>query len=275
MKAWKLVIAIALALIAVALITTSVFAYMGGPGFHSPYGTNVNGAYGAYPGGMMGGMMDGYSYGLPAQPTQPNLATPTPAPSYPYQYGGRGCGSGRNGYVAPAYPNGTYTSPITIDSAVTIAQRYLTSLSNPDLAIDEVEEYTQNFYVLYYEKSTGNGAFEMLIDKYTGSIYPEMGPNMMWNTKYGMMSGGMMGWLRGTPSTVMSLTTDQAKAYAQQYLNASLLGTTVGDVTTFYGYYHIDMLLSGNTYGMLSVNGYTGQVWYHTWHGTFVQQVEL
>jgi hypothetical protein len=274
MKAWKLVIAITLVVIGVALITASVFAYMGEPGFYSPYGTNVNGAYGAYPGGMMGG---GMRSGYPQYPAQPNLATPTPAPSYPYQYGGRGCmGTSWNSYVAPAYPsNGTYTSPITIDTAVTIAQRYLTSLSNPDLAIDEVEEYTQNFYVLYYEKSTGNGAFEMLIDKYTGSIYPEMGPNMMWNTKYGMMSGGMMGWLRGTPSTVMSLTTDQAKAYAQQYLNASLLGTTVGDVTTFYGYYHIDVLLSGNTYGMLSVNGYTGQVWYHTWHGTFVQQVEL
>jgi hypothetical protein len=22
---------------------------------------------------------------------------------------------------------------------------------------------------------------------------------------------------------------------------------------------------------MVSVNGYSGQVWYHTWHGTFIQ----
>ena len=64
-----------------------------------------------------------------------------------------------------------------------------------------MEEYTQNFYVLFKEKSTGIGAFEMLIDKYTGSIYPEMGPNMMWNTKYGMMNGGMMGWI--SRNTVM------------------------------------------------------------------------
>ena len=27
--------------------------------------------------------------------------------------------------------------------------------------------------------------------------------------------------------------------------------------------------------GMLSVNGYTGQVWYHTWHGPFVQLKDL
>jgi len=32
--------------------------------------------------------------------------------------------------------------------------------------------------------------------------------------------------------------------------------------------------LNGNDYGMLSVNGYTGQGWFHTWHGTFIQEWE-
>jgi hypothetical protein len=262
MKAWKLVLAIALAVTGSALITASVFAYMGAPGFYSPYGTNTNSAYS---GGMMGG--NTYSFGA-----QPNFG-PQTAPSYPYQYGGRGCMGAW--YVAPAFPTIATATPITIGNAVTIAQNYVASLNNPDLAVDEVEEYTQNFYVLIYEKSTGNGAFEMLIDKYTGSIYPEPGPNMMWNTKYGMMSGGMMGLLRGTPTTAMPVTVDQAKTNAQQFLNANYLGTTVGDVDTFYGYYHVDVLLNGNTYGMLSVNGYTGQVWYHTWHGAFIQEIKL
>jgi len=268
MKAWKVIIATALAVVAVALLTASVFAYMGGTGIYSPYGTYTNSAYGAYSGGMMGGMM-GNAYGYPQYSAQSSASAP-----YNYQYRG-GCHGilGYNGYAGSAYSNNG--AAITIDTAVTIAQRYLTSLNNPDLAIDEVEEYTQNFYVLFYEKNTGNGAFEMLIDKYTGGIYPEMGPNMMWNTKYGMMSGGMMSWVRGTPTAVMPITVDQAKANAQQYLNAKLAGTTVGDATTFYGYYHIDVLLSNKTYSMLSVNGYTGQVWYHSWHGTFVQQVEL
>jgi hypothetical protein len=26
---------------------------------------------------------------------------------------------------------------------------------------------------------------------------------------------------------------------------------------------------------MLSVNGYTGQVWYHTWHGSFIQEKQV
>jgi len=66
-------------------------------------------------------------------------------------------------------PRGMYN----IDDTLNIAKNYLTSLSNPDLAIDEIMEFEQNFYVIYYEKSTRIGAFEMLIDKYTGRIYPE------------------------------------------------------------------------------------------------------
>jgi hypothetical protein len=279
MKAWKLVVAIGLAVIGVALITASVFAYMGASGVNSPYGTYANGAYGNYPNeagnGHMGGMMGGYSYGYPAQP---NSATPT-TPTYPYQYGAGGChgrnGWNGNGYAAPAYPNtGTTTTPITIETAVTITQQYLTQLNNPDLAVREIEEYTQNFYVQVYEKSTGIGAFELLIDKYTGRIYPEMGPNMMWNTKYGMHSG-MMGWFTGNPATPMTVTAEQAETNAQQWLNVNLPGTTVGEAEPFYGYYHVMVLSSGKGYGMLSVNGYTGQVWYHTWHGTFIQEVEL
>jgi len=72
----------------------------------------------------------------------------------------------------------------------------LTSLNSLDLAIGEIMEFEQNFYVIYYEKSTGIGAFEMLIDKRTGRIFPEYGPNMMWNTKYGHL--GMMRGLEPT-----------------------------------------------------------------------------
>ena len=39
----------------------------------------------------------------------------------------------------------------------------------------------------------------------------------------------------------------------------------------FYGYYTVHSLdTAGNTVGMLSVNGYTGQVWYHIWQGKFI-----
>jgi hypothetical protein len=176
----------------------------------------------------------------------------------------------------------------TIDSAVQLFQSYLTRLGNKDLALHEVEEYENNFYGTYYEKSTGIFAFQMLIWKpgspwtggmmgngmMSGVVMPEPGPNLMWNTKYGVM-GGMMGIYRQTPTSSMTVTPEQAKTIAQQYLDTSFSGTSAGDVDTFYGYYNVDVLSNGKPFGMLSVNGYNGQVWYHSWHGTYIQTVTI
>ena len=275
MKSWKIIAIITTVAMVAATLTASAYAMTYGQAFPGMHGANTPGTYGYY-GGMMGGrgMMGGYGYYPQGTvPTQPNA-------SIPY-YVGRGCGNhGFANYAA----NGTTLNPISINTAVTDAQNYLASLNNPDLAVKQVEEYSNNFYVQVTEKSTGNGAFELLVDKYTGTVAPEMGPNMMWNTKYqtatgGMMgAGGMMGGYGGntvTPTTTMPVDITQAKANAQQYLNTYYSGTTTGDVTTFYGYYTIEVLNNGNTYSMISVNGYTGQVWYHTWHGTFIQELNV
>jgi hypothetical protein len=264
MKNWKIIAALTLSVIAVALIATVALAAA-----YNPYRTMT-------PTTGFSGMMNGFNTN-----TAPSQAT-TPNQPYIYQNGGACMGVRIGNYVAPSYTTNT-TTALTLDQAGQIAQRYVTALNNPDLKVTQVEEYTSNFYVLVSEKSTGNGAFELLVDKYTGNIFPEMGPNMMWNTKYtgntgmmGIFTGlrGMMG-LQRTPSTPMTVTVDQAKTDAQQYLTANFVGTTVGDTTTFSGYYTIEVLQNGNTYGMLSVNGYTGQVWYHTWHGSFIQETTL
>jgi len=165
---------------------------------------------------------------------------------------------------------------ITMDRAVKIANDYLNALNNKNLAIDEIEEYQYNFYVIYYEKSTGMGAFEMLIDKvntgwgYAG-IRPEPGPNMMWNTKYGMMGSSLFGYTPGAST----ISADQAKAHAQGYLDTYLAGAKVGDVREFFGYFTIDIVKDGKIYGMLSINAYTGDIWYHNWHGASIQTREL
>jgi hypothetical protein len=259
MKNWKIITITILAIAAIALTTTSVFAFMGRPGYYTQYPTSTGttgttGTYTTYPsgttgyGGFFGGMMGGR--------------------------GGCGGMGARFGYGASAYTIPTVAPQLNITTAATIVQNYLTSTGNANLEVSEVEEYTLNFYAMVKEKDTGFGAFELLVDKYTGAISPEMGPNMMWNTKYGMHNG-MMGWLTGTTAGQAIVTVDGAKAYAQEYLNAYYPGTTVGDVEAFYGYYHVGVLSSGGIYGMLSVNSYTGQVWYHTWHGTFIQEIDL
>ncbi len=185
-------------------------------------------------------------------------------------------------------PQTQTTAPATMDQAKALAQEYLSSLGNSNLAIKEIMEFQNNFYVVYYEKDTGIAAFEMLIWKQTpsygmmgsgmmggrlatGVIMPEPGPNMMWNTKYSVMGQGMMGTRYQSTST-MTVTKDRALQLGQAYLDVNLEGAKVEDATQFYGYYTIDYTVNGKIAGMLSVNGYTGQVWYHSWHGNFIQE---
>ncbi len=49
------------------------------------------------------------------------------------------------------------------------------------------------------------------------------------------------------------------------------LPLAVAEPDRFYGYYTLHTLRDGEIEGMLSVNGYTGEVWYHAWHGPFIQ----
>ncbi len=277
MKNWKIITLVSIAVVVAALFTTSVFAI-----------GMMGGRYGSYGGMMGGGYGTGYGYNNPPYTTQPGATAQTPSsqyyqPVYPFMFGGGMMGRLGNGYGFGGMMSGygysapyTYNgSPLSINTASTIAQNYVSSIGNPDLVVKQVEEYSANFYVQVNEKSTGHGAFELLISKYTGSIYPEMGPNMMWNTKYGMMRGGILGGIFGTPTTTMTITAAQAQTDAQQYLNTYIPGTTTGDVTTFYGYYTIEVLNGTTPYGMLSINGYSGQVWVHTWHGTFIQELQV
>src|SRR4030043_1053967 len=164
----------------------------------------------------------------------------------------------------------------SFEQAKALANQYLIGASS-DLEIEEIMEFANNFYVRVEEKSTGTNAFELLVDRYTGRVMPEPGPNMMWNTKYGMMSGmmgGMMGTSRGTPTANMTVSAQNASRSAQEWLDLKNPGAKMEDPGTFFGYYTIDVSKDGSTYGMLSVNGYTGSVWYHTWHGKFIETVE-
>ena len=199
---------------------------------------------------------------------------------------GAGMGVGTGGMMGGNY--GTQTNPdakrLSGDQVRKAVVDYLDRYYNGQgLAIEEIMEFQNNFYAQIKEPSTGVNAFELLIDPYTGNVWPEYGPNMMWNTKYGHMAqgargmgGGMMGGASriNQPTTDMPVNAQQAVQYAQQYLDAQGTGLTAeSQPDTFYGYYTIHALKNDKVEGMLSVNGHTGQVWYHTWHGTFIGMV--
>ena len=220
---------------------------MGGSG-RGGYGNNSGrGGYGnGYGGGMMGGGMMGRGYG--------------------YGYNG--------------VPQNI--QPLTIDEAKNAAQTYLTNLNISNLEIGEVMIFDNNAYVIIEETDTKLGAFELLVDPVSKYAYPEYGPNMMWNVKYGYLNhGGMMGgrnWNSSAPANVagdMTVTKEQAVENAQAFLDANINGATAADdPIQFYGYYTLDFEKDGKIIGMLSVNGFTGGVFLHTWHGTFIEESE-
>jgi hypothetical protein len=186
--------------------------------------------------------------------------------------GGSGSGYGMmggNGMMPWSGSQGALRSGarLSLDQARTLAQEYAAA-AGADFAVAEVMEFDNNFYAVVEETSTGRGAFEILIDPYTGAVGPEPGPDMMWNDKYGHMSFGSGG------ENQLSMVEAQAKA--QEAIEAQIPGATVHeDGASFYGYYTFDFDGSdGEIAGMLSVNGDSGAAWLHTWHGDFISEWE-
>lgn len=238
-------------------------------GYAQPYtGTQPYG-YGMMGGGMMGGhMMDGYGYGD--------------------MMGGHMMG-GMMFNRGPLFN----PDPLSLTEATEAVEAYLVTLNDSNLILGEVMVFDNHAYAQVVEdalqgaeQETGIGAMEVLVDPVTKAVYPEMGPNMMWNTKYGMMSGfggyGMMGGMMGgfTPpaelSADMTVSPEEAVEIAQAYLDAYIPNNLQVDehADPFYGYYTLHINRNGETVGMLSVNGYTRQVFLHTWHGDLLDMSE-
>jgi len=267
----------------------SMYARFNGFGPSMMYGWNNNNSYGQN--NMMNGSRYNNSNGYGPGNMMGN-GNMTLAP---------GASAGVNGY------NSANATPLTIDQSKAAAEKYLADLNNSDLEVAEVMVFDNNSYVVVKEISTGLGAFELLVDPTSQVAYPEHGPNMMWNLKYSainhenMMNGEMMGgngygmmvngglmnrygnsMMSGLDSTTkvdvsatMTVTPEQAIEYAQKYLDANISGAVAAtNPVQFYGYYTLDFEKDGKVAGMLSVNGYSGQVFLHTWHGTFIEETE-
>ena len=240
-----------------------------GPGWmHGGYGPGgMMGGYG--PGGMHGGygpggMMEGYG------------------PGWGYNQGDSDEESFGNDYDCPGIGRGGMmwssnspffaTQPLSLADATTAVNNFLTNMNDENLKLAEVMVFDNHAYAEIVEKDSGIGAMELLIDPATKAIYPEMGPNMMWNLKYGMMAG----YRPADLPVEMPLSAAEAVKAAQDYLNNYIsTGLQVEEqADPFYGYYTLHVSRNGETIGMLSVNGYSGQVFLHTWHGRLLEMSE-
>jgi len=185
----------------------------------------------------------------------------------------------------------TDVEPLTIESTTEAVQIFLDELGKDNLALGEIMIFDNHAYAVIEDTGTGQGAFEVLIDPVRQVVHLEFGPSMMWNTTYGMhgtdpvnprgMMGGRMTGARGEfgPETIATgatpLTEDEAREKALAYLEQAYPDQTLSATAeAFPGYFTFEVETDGTPVSMLSVNATTGQAWYHTWHGTFVEMSE-
>ena len=172
--------------------------------------------------------------------------------------------------------NPPISSTLSLEEARAAIDEYLNEYdSDGNFQIDEIMIFDNHAYAEVVEEESGIGAFEVLVDPYSMAVHPEMGPNMIWNLKYGHMNGGMMGSSFAHSGVNMPVSEDEAVHIADEYLRVNRSELRADDhPDPFYGYYTIHTIKDGKVFGMLSVNGYDGKVFMHTWHGNFIEMTE-
>ena len=232
--------------------------------------------------GSFPGMMSGNAQ----QQAGPGFAPGAPAGGPGTANGGpggrmvRGFGGNNN---APAN-----LTPVTSDEARTAAQAFVTTLKIDGLQVGAITVIGDSAYVTVTETATGNGAFELLVGPVSKKAQPQMGASTLWNLKYGgvlqaampygrgpMMGAGGRALATATPSSGaaapaatpadvsadMPVSADQAVKDAQAYLDQAVPGATAAaSPLKFYGYYSLSFSQNGTVAGILSVNGFNGEV---------------
>jgi len=147
-----------------------------------------------------------------------------------------------------------------LENMQSFARQYSSNTEVKDFMI-----FSSNYYAVLKDPASGQYIAEVLVDRYSGSAYPEPGPNIMWNTKYGA-------------GRVQAGSTDYdlagSEKLANDFLAGYLLGAQILEIKAMPGYYTFDFGRK-EIEGMLSVNAYNGQVWVHTWHGSYISDMNV
>jgi len=218
------------------------------PMMYSPTYNNEGGYQQGHMGPGMMNIPDGnYSYGSGMMNNS----------RYNYSYGSGMMGNMMMGnMMAIYYPE---SKPITQDEALRNMQRFATQYSS-NATVEDFMVFSSNYYAVLNDTASGQDIAEIIVDRYSGSTYPEPGPNMMWNTRFGAgrTQGGGNGYdLAG------------AQKLAEDFLTGYLPGAQIQESHAMPGYYTFDFGRN-DTESMLSINAFSGQVWVHTWHGPYL-----
>ncbi|TDX35502.1 hypothetical protein C7954_1589 [Halanaerobium congolense] len=136
--------------------------------------------------------------------------------------------------------------------------------------VDMIAYSNSPYYLVVREENKKEAAFALMFDPVRRVVYPEYGPNMMWNRNYGMAF--MMGWNDRTNRS--QIDREQALENARDF--ASSNGLRVKDNGyQFSGYYSFYVENNNQPVGLVSVNAYSGEVWAHNWNGNLIEIIEV
>lgn len=159
----------------------------------------------------------------------------------------------------------------TPQDAVTAVQGFIDAAKS-GLQISAVWEY-QTVYKAELSDANGQRAFDVVAEKLTGTVLPEMGFTMMMNASYGKQ-------LQTTPKFKKNLvlTADEATSAAQAFVskNATVINYNLATPETYPGYYKFHTTDTSGKPGIdIMVNGYNGNIWMNTQLGAPVAPVPV
>lgn len=237
---------IIIGLLVLAVIVLLVFLAFRPMTYSSTY------SQGDYQPGQMGpGMMNNPGYNYSYGPGMMNNS------GYNYGYGPGMMGN----MMAIYYPE---SKPGTQDEALKSLENFASQYGS-NIQVEDFMIFSGNYYAVLKDTNSSQSIAEVLVDRYSGSAYPEPGPNMMWNTRFGAGR---------TTTGAPEYDINEAKKLAGNFLTGYLPGAQVLESNEMPGYYTFDFGRQ-DIEGMLSVNAYSGQIWVHTWHGPYLGETNI
>ena len=146
-------------------------------------------------------------------------------------------------------------NPIINPEEARAAIQSFIDVSSSSLEISELWEYGTAYKA---ELSDVNGAmaFDVIADKLTGAVEPEMGLSMMMNASYGKSIYKPL-----KLGKKLTVSAEQATAIAQKFMDDSGLGYNLGTSENYPGYFKFHTADSSGFGLEIMVSGYNGAIW--------------
>ncbi|NYT02741.1 MAG: peptidase M4 [Methanosarcinales archaeon] len=133
----------------------------------------------------------------------------------------------------------------------------------PRARVHSLMKFSSSYYARIVDGQTGENLAELMVDRYSGAVYPEPGPCFARAASSRETAG---------EGDVQPYDQEGARSRADSFLAGYCPGSRALDGEDYPGYYSF-YFGRQDTEGILSVNSSDGRVWVHSWHGIFLEEV--